>query len=63
MRADLPALEPMPRYPAVQRDLALVVDASLPAGRVLDAIEATRGGAHDAGARASSCSTNIAAKA
>ncbi len=31
----------------MQRDLALVVDASIPAGRVLDAIDATRDAAHD----------------
>ena len=36
--ASLPAVAPVSRFPTVIRDLALIVDADLPAARVLDAI-------------------------
>ncbi len=47
IEADLPALEAVSRFPEVQRDLALVVDAAIPAGRVLDAIAAAGGAGPD----------------
>lgn len=37
-RQDLPRPQPLPRVPAVQRDLAFVVDAALEAARLLDAV-------------------------
>ncbi len=39
-----PAYEPPPRYPPVRQDVALVVDAELPAGRLMDAIAGERSG-------------------
>jgi len=39
-----PPYEPPPRYPPVRQDIALVVDADLPAGRLLGAIAGERGG-------------------
>jgi phenylalanyl-tRNA synthetase beta chain len=47
MRASLPRVEAISRFPTVQRDLAFIVDASISAGRVLEAIEAVRGANHD----------------
>ena len=41
MRASLPAVSTISRYPTVVRDLAVVVDASIPLGQVTAAIEAT----------------------
>ncbi|MGI9025079.1 MAG: phenylalanine--tRNA ligase subunit beta [Burkholderiaceae bacterium] len=41
MQACLPEIAPISRYPTVVRDLALIVDASLPVGQVAAAIEAT----------------------
>jgi phenylalanyl-tRNA synthetase beta chain len=36
-------VEDVPRFPPVRRDLAFIVDASVPAGRVRAALEATAG--------------------
>ena len=36
--ARVPAYRPVSRYPAVRRDLALVVDEGVPAGRILDGV-------------------------
>jgi phenylalanyl-tRNA synthetase beta chain len=45
---DLPAVSAVSRFPVVERDLALVVDAAVPAGRVFAAIDAARAEAdHD----------------
>ncbi len=44
--AALPKVEPVSRFPTVVRDLALVVDAALPAARVMDAIETARNDNH-----------------
>ena len=41
MRASLPVVEAVSRFPMVIRDLAFVVDAALPVQRVLDSIAAT----------------------
>jgi phenylalanyl-tRNA synthetase beta chain len=40
LKIDLPQPRPVPRFPAVVRDIALWVDAALPAQRVLDEIDA-----------------------
>ena len=42
MQASLPDVAPISRYPTVIRDLAVVVDASLPVGQVVAAIEAAK---------------------
>ena len=42
MRASLPTVATISRYPTVVRDLAVVVDASIAVGQVTAAIEATR---------------------
>ena len=47
MHAALPVVEPVSRFPTVVRDLALVVDASLPVGDVDRAVEAVRAEAGD----------------
>lgn len=47
MRTSLPELAPISRYPTVVRDLAFVVDSSIPVGRVAAAIEATRRDGND----------------
>jgi phenylalanyl-tRNA synthetase beta chain len=39
LRADLPTMKPIARYPASQRDFALVVDADLPFAAVEGALE------------------------
>ncbi len=41
---DLPRVEPVSRFPTVQRDLALIVDAAIPVARVMAAIDEVRGG-------------------
>lgn len=46
MQVAPPTVEPVSRFPTVVRDLALIVDAALPAGRVMDAIEVARSGQH-----------------
>ena len=47
MQASLPEVAPISRYPTVVRDLAVVVDASIAAGQVAAAIEATRQDGND----------------
>ncbi len=42
MEASLPTIEAVSRFPTVVRDLAFVVDAALPVGRVFEAIEAAQ---------------------
>lgn len=41
---EAPAYEPPPRYPPVRQDIAIVVDANLPADRVLQLVRAHRAG-------------------
>jgi phenylalanyl-tRNA synthetase beta chain len=46
--AELPTVAPVSRFPMVERDLAFVVDATIPVGRVVEAIVAARAEAdHD----------------
>ncbi len=40
---DVVKYEPLPRYPAVERDIALIVDADVPAGALLDCIRENAG--------------------
>ena len=41
-RTGLPAARPVPRFPMVRRDLAVVVDEGIPAQSLLDALQAVR---------------------
>jgi len=43
VRAAVPAFRPMSRYPAIQRDIALVLDKDVPASRVFEAIVSSGG--------------------
>ncbi|MEO8938120.1 MAG: phenylalanine--tRNA ligase subunit beta [Burkholderiaceae bacterium] len=45
-QASMPVVAPISRFPTVIRDLALIVDAALPADRVMEAIEAVRQTSH-----------------
>ena len=40
---DVVKYEPLPKYPAVERDIALIVDADVPAGELLDCIRVNAG--------------------
>ncbi len=42
-RAPLPVYRPLPRFPSVSRDIAVVCDASIPAGEMLDCIRENGG--------------------
>ena len=46
VESSLPTVEPVSRFPTVVRDLALIVDAALPAARVVGAIEQATAGGH-----------------
>lgn len=41
-RQAMPSLQPIPRTPAAQRDLAFVLDSAIPAARFLQVVETTR---------------------
>ena len=40
---DVVRYEPLPRFPAVERDIALIVDTDVPAGALLDCIRENAG--------------------